>query len=198
MEHTIYLVLAVAGCTFLALQVVLQLFGLVGGEGFDGGDHAHFDHGHAGHGADHAHDQGHGNWFFGLLSLKALCAFAGVFGLTGLALERTDLGPWLRISIAVEAGVVAMVVVAFLMRGLARLSVSGTLDPRNAVGRSASVYLRIPAGCAGAGKVTVEVQGRSVELDAVTDGAEIPTGSRVEVVDVVGTETLKVVRAGAA
>jgi hypothetical protein len=193
MEHTIYLVLAVAGCTLLALQVVLQLFGLVGGEGFDGGDHGHGDHGHA-----HASDQGHGNWFFGLLSLKALCAFAGIFGLTGLALLKTDFGPWLRVSIAVEAGIVAMVVVVFLMRGLARLSVSGTLDPRNAVGHSASVYLRIPAGGVGTGKVTVEVQGRSVELDAVTDGAEIPTGARVEVVDVVGSETLKVVRAGAA
>jgi hypothetical protein len=191
-EHTIYLVLAVAGCTLLALQVVLQLFGLVGGEGFDGGDHGHADHG------GHAHDPGHGNWFFGLLSLKALCAFAGIFGLTGLALLRTDFGPWLRVSIAVEAGIVAMVVVVFLMRGLARLSVSGTLDPKNAVGRSACVYLRIPAGGTGSGKVTVEVQGRSVELDAVTDGAEIPTGARVEVVDVVGSETLKVVRAGAA
>jgi hypothetical protein len=194
-EHTIYLVLAVAGCTLLALQVVLQLFGLAGGEGFDG-DHGGGDH-HAG-GHEHASDQGHGNWFFGLLSLKALCAFAGIFGLTGLAMLQTDFGPWLRISIALEAGIVAMVAVAFLMRGLAKLSVSGTLDVRNAVGRSASVYLRIPGAGAGAGKVTLEVQGRSVELAAVTDGGEIPTGTRVEVVEVVGTETLKVVRAGAA
>jgi hypothetical protein len=192
MEHTTYLVLAVAGCTLLVLQVLLQVFGLLDGGGFDDAGHAH-DGGHA-----HASDQGHGNWFFGLLSLKALCAFAGIFGLTGLAMLQTDFGPWLRVSIAAEAGIVAMVVVAFLMRGLAKLSVSGTIDLRNAVGRSGSVYLRIPGAGTGAGKVTVEVQGRSVELDAVTDGGEIPTGARVEVVEVVGNETLKVVRAGAA
>jgi membrane protein implicated in regulation of membrane protease activity len=190
MERNIYLVLAVAGGTLLVLQLLLQVFGLLDGADFD--DAGHHDGGHA-----HASDQGHGNWFFGILSLKALCAFAGVFGLTGLAMLQTDFGPWLRISIAAEAGIVAMVVVAFLMRGLARLSVSGTLDLRNAVGRSGSVYLRIPAAGSGAGKVTVEVQGRSVEIDAVTDGGEIPTGSRVEVVDVVGNETLKV-RAGVA
>jgi membrane protein implicated in regulation of membrane protease activity len=199
MEQTIYLVLAVAGCTLLLLQVLLQVFGLAEGTDFDTDGHAdlgHMDAGHAGPG-DHAHasDPGHGNWFFGLLSLKALCAFAGIFGLTGLALLDTDLSPGLRIMFAVEAGIVAMVVVAFLMRGLSRLSASGTLDPRNAIGRRGAVYLRVPAAGTGAGKVTVEVQGRSIELEAVTDGPEIPTGTRVEVVDMVGSDTLKVVRA---
>jgi hypothetical protein len=79
------------------------------------------------------------------------------------------------------------------MRSLARLTVSGTVNVRNAVGRTGGVYLRIPAGGQGEGKVTVEIQGRSLQLNAVTDGPSIPTGSRVTVVEVVGDETLKVI-----
>ena len=42
--------------------------------------------------------------------------------------------------------------------------------------------------------MTVDVQGRSVELRAMTDGDEIPTGSRVRVVEVLGDETVKVAK----
>ena len=42
--------------------------------------------------------------------------------------------------------------------------------------------------------MTIELQGRSVELPAVTDGGEeIPTGHSVKVVEVMGNETVKVV-----
>ena len=90
MEQKIDQILAVVGVTLVLIQVVLQVIGIVG-DGFDGD--AEFDsHGDVGSAADaggsgdgHA-DIGHGNWFAGLLSLKALSAFVGVFGLTGLDL----------------------------------------------------------------------------------------------------------------
>ena len=84
--------------------------------------------------------------------------------------------------------------VAWLMRLLHSLSSSGSLNLHNAVGREGSCYLRIPAGSDGQGKVTVDMQGRSVELRAMTDGDEIPTGSRVRVVEVLGDETVKVAK----
>ena len=58
-----------------------------------------------------------------------------------------------------------------------RLDVEGTLDPRNAVGQTATVYLRVPAHGQGQGKVHVKVQGRTAELAATSDGPEIPTGA---------------------
>ena len=88
-----------------------------------------------------------------------------------------------------------MLLVTFLMRSLARLGSSGTLDLRNAVGAPAAVYLRIPARGQGAGKVTVDVQGRSIQVDALTDGEELPTGARVQVVALVGEDALKVIPA---
>ena len=44
----------------------------------------------------------------------------------------------------------------------------------------------------GAGKVTLEVQGRYVEVEAVTAGPEIPTGQPIRVVAVPAPDTLEV------
>lgn len=189
MEHEVYLVLAVVGSVLLLLQVVLQVFGVVGDmDGVDGGADVDADMDVDGDGAH----SGHGNWFFGMLSFKALCAFAALFGLTGLALEDSTMPT--RLIGATAAGAAAMVVVAFLMRSLSRLGASGTIDIRNAVGSTAAVYLRIPGGGTGAGKITVEIQGRSLQLPAVTDGDEIITGARVMITEVASEGTLKVTR----
>lgn len=185
MEHTVYLVLAIAGGGILVVQVVLQLLGLAGAGDFDGTHGSVGDTGAGDAGAD-------ASWFFGVLSFKALVAFAGFFGLTGLALYEPQTSAGTRVAIASVAGVSGMLMVAFLLRSLRRLGSSGTLDVHNAVGASGTVYLRIPAHGRGTGKVTLEVQGRSVELAAVTDGEEIATGQRVKVVGLSGDDTLKV------
>jgi len=192
-EQTIYLYSAVAGCTLVLIQVVLQLFGLFGDTDMDGHD-AHVDTGDGGgDSGDHAGDpQGHGNFFFGILSFKALCAFAGIFGLVGLMLTKREWSMGARVLAATTAGFAGMVVVAWLMRGIARLQASGTVEIHNAVGRTGSVYLRIPASRGGAGKVTIEIQGRSMEFPAITTGDALPTGARVTVVSVEGDDTLEV------
>jgi hypothetical protein len=203
MEYQIYFYLAVVGCTLLGLQVILTLFGIVGDADVDGahdadlGDGADMDldgvdaaEGHAG--AEVADD--HSNVFFKILSLKALCAFAGLFGLTGLTLHAEGLQPpSLRLLISFAVGAASFVVVVWMMKGISKLTSSGTINVRGAVGRSGSVYLRVPAAGAGAGKVTILLQGQSIELEAVTDGDEIPTGEKVMVASVVGQSTLKVV-----
>jgi len=172
-EYNVYLYSAIVGCTLILAQVVLQIFGIVGdadvdASGADAGD------------AGAAHD-GHGNLFFGLLSFKTLSAFAGFFGLTGLALIEAGWGFGARVAGAVGAGFASMIVVGWLMRSLSRLNASGTVRMANAVGLTGTVYLRIPAQRSGAGKVTLRLQGRSVEVPARTEGEEIPTGHVVRV-----------------
>jgi membrane protein implicated in regulation of membrane protease activity len=194
-EHDVYLYAAVIGCTLVGIQVILQVFGLMDMDG-DAADATHAaDSMDAADAADHGdlHHEGHGSSaFFGVLSFKALCAFAGIFGLVGLSMLETDASAGTRVTVAIAAGVAAMFGVAWMMRSLARLQSSGTVQTRNAVGRSGTVYLKVPAAGGGAGKVTVEVQGRSMEFAAITEGDEIPTGARVSVVSAEG-ETLKVV-----
>ena len=53
---------------------------------------------------------------------------------------------------------------------------------QNAIGQTGEVYLAIPAGMHGAGKVMVEVQGALREMDAVSEEASIPNGQPVLVV----------------
>jgi hypothetical protein len=202
-EQTIYWVCAIAGCTLVGIQVVLQVFGLFDTDVDVDGAHADVDVGHvdvdAGH-ADVAHAadghiddvQGHGNVLFGVLSFKALCAFAGIFGLVGLILIDRDVGTGGRVAAAAGAGFVGMLGVGWMMRSLSRLQSSGTVDIRNAVGRRGTVYLPIPGANTGQGKVTVSVQGRLMEFAAVTDGEALATGTHVTVLAVQG-ETLKVV-----
>jgi hypothetical protein len=191
MERTIYLILAIVGSGILVIQVLMQVFGLAG-EGDLTGAH---DVGSIDHGGDAGAGAHDGSWFFGVISLKALVAFAGLFGLTGLALMDAGWGPVPRALLSTAVGVAGMLLVAFLMRGLTRLTSSGTLDLRNALGASGSVYLRIPGRGQGVGKVTLEVQGRSMQLDAMTDGEALPTGARVQVVALAGDDAIKVIAA---
>jgi hypothetical protein len=81
------------------------------------------------------------------------------------------------------------------MRTLLRLEDDGTLQIGGAVGLPATVYLRVPGGRQGVGKVLLTLQNRIVEYQAVTSQSsphDIPTGASVIVVDVVGPDTVEV------
>ena len=160
----------------LVVQVALLLFGI--GDG-DAGD-ADVGHGDADHDA--------GDSAFNLLSIKAVTGFVAFFGLGGWWATSKGWGPAASTGVALACGGVAMVCVAWLASLQRKLAASGTFDPRNAVGQSARVYLRIPGARAGEGKVTLMAQGRSVELRALTDGPEIPTGALVVVDSIIGAD----------
>ena len=90
-----------------------------------------------------------------------------------------------------------MLLVAVLMRTLVRLQSSGTLNIQNAVGVTGRVYLTIPERGSGMGKITIEVQGRSREILATTDGDALASGTPATVVEVVQGGMVKVVNAQA-
>jgi len=191
-EETIYTICAVAGGILVLLQVVLQSLGMFAETDFDAGGadvdaDVHTDI----HGAEVEAD-GHGNVFFGVLSFKALCAFAALFGLTGLIMIPRSDEVLARVGVALMAGVAGMFGVAMLMRGLSRLQSSGNVRIANAIGKTGTCYLRIPGHGKGRGKVTIEIQERSLQFDARTDGEEIATGARIRVLAVDGDETLTV------
>lgn len=129
-----------------------------------------------------------------LLSVRTLSAGLAFFGIAGMASLSAGAPRWLALAAASATGIAAAVAVAAATRAMLRLQSDGTVRIAGAVGTAGTVYLRIPARRAGEGKVTLTVQGRTVEFRAVTDEDELPTGSRVIVVDVAGPATVEVAR----
>src|SRR3954447_4002116 len=181
---TLFLVAAVVGGTILVCQFALTLLGLghdSGGLGHHmGGDFqtdAHMGgdfHGdHAG--GSHTDSNQHANTthVFSVVSFRTLVAATAFFGVSGKAALSAGYEPSTSFILAVIVGVAAMYGMYWLMRVIASLNSSGNERISNAVGRRATVYLRIPATRSGAGKVQLSMQNRIVEYQAFTDEAEI-------------------------
>jgi hypothetical protein len=176
--RSVYIVCAVVGGVILLIQTGLLLFG------FHGGD-ANFDY-------DTDADVGDGS--FSVLSTRAISAFLTFFGLSGWGGLEAGWGHGLSLGVAVLAGGAVMVLVASVLRLQLRLASRGNVEPENAIGATATVYLRIPAKRAGQGKITVAIQGRSHEFLAVTGGPAIPTGDAVRILSMPTAGTFEVVR----
>ena len=73
-------------------------------------------------------------------------------------------------------------------------AIEGELDVANAIGKTATVYLPIPPGGTGFGKVNVTVQEKYIEVDAITlANRKISTGETVRIVgkDEIGRLTVE-------
>lgn len=211
---TLYVICAAVGCTVMVIQLALTLMGADSDSDFDvdasagdahidvgggGGDahvdidladgEAHVDVSH-GDGADADH---HGpTWFFSVLSFRALVAAVAFFGLAGYAGEKGGLSNYMTFVTATAAGVVAMIIVAWLMRLLHQLTDEGNVQIRNALGVEGTVYLTIPENKSGRGKVTVKIQNRTMEYQAMTSDEALPTGTPVVVSGILGNDILEV------
>ncbi|MGD0091307.1 MAG: hypothetical protein ABSE73_15425 [Planctomycetota bacterium] len=184
---------AIVGGTLFLCQLAMTLLGLGGHDADAGADHdIGADH-EAGH--DSAAEHGQGFSLNSLLSVRALVAGVTFFGLAGRAAASGALSSAAVLAIAAGVGLAGLSLVGLLMGNLRKLEAEGTVHIEQALGEEAVVYLTIPARNSGPGKITVTVQNRLMEYPAVTDSPEaLPTGTPVEVVDLVDGETLKVAR----
>ena len=137
-------------------------------------------------------DHGASTWLFQMISLRTLVAALTFFGLAGMAAQSSGASAPKVLAVALAAGFGAMYSVFWIMQSLTRLSADGTVHIQRAIGREAKVYLPIPGHGAGAGKVFVSLQGRSMEYPATTSGDPLSAGARVVIVNVVGQNTLEV------
>jgi hypothetical protein len=189
---TLFMICAVIGVTVMVCQFALTLLGITDIDDFDLPE-VHTD-------ADvaavdgHAHAAQHGpNWLFGVISFRTVVAALAFFGLSGLAAQSAGLQPaWVPLLIALAAGWAAMYAVHWMMRTLFRMRSEGTARIEYSVGKAGAVYLRIPANRSGTGKITLNLQNRTMEYLAVTAGEAIPTGANIVVVGVIGPDTVEV------
>lgn len=173
-SHTMYFGCAVAGGAVLSIQLLLLM---LGGDVADGEVDLDAD--------------GDGLSFF---SIRAVASFLTFFGLVGLYGLQEGWSTFATAGASFGSGVGMMLVVAWLFSLQSKLHSQGNLEPANIVGSNATVYLRVPASGDGKGKITVSIQGRTAEYTAVTDGAELPTGTDVVIDRMVNETTFAVSR----
>lgn len=171
LSQQIFGCIAVPATLVLIIQTIILLIGM-GGEGDADGD------------VDTETDAEDGDGL-ALFSVRGIVSMLAVMGWSAMALLETELPDAVAILISVVLGIMALILIAYVMRAVSRLQSSGNIDIGNAVGKVAQVYLPIPERGKGAGKVHITIQEQYCEFGAITTAEEkIPTGSYVRVVSV--------------
>ena len=132
---------------------------------------------------------------FQFLSLKNIVGFFSMFGWSGLGFLNAGMAGWLVILLSIICGLLMMLTMATLFYFMSKLAETGNLNMKNAIGKLGEVYLIIPPGRSGMGKVQLTVQESLRTLDAITDEEEpLATSSIIKVVDVIDDQILLVIR----
>jgi hypothetical protein len=167
--YLFFLACAIVGAALLALQIGAAL------SGSDGGGDAELSAG------------------LDLLSVRAIAAGVATFGLAGLAALELGMPSAVAVPVGAFLGGGGLLLTAVLTRAMLRLERSGSLRLEGAVGRAGTVHLSIPPSRDGAGRIQFELQGRTLEMKAVSSEGPIPTGTAVTIVALVDGDTVEVV-----
>lgn len=124
---------------------------------------------------------------FPIFTTKNLLAFLTMFSWSGMACIKFGLGTLATLSISTGAGVVMVLILSSLFFLMNKLRHENIPTIKDAVGKSAKVYCKIPKN--GRGQVSVIVNGSLQTIDAIAKGGKtFDTGDSVEVVEAKDTE----------
>lgn len=171
----IFALIAVPSTLVLVVQTILLLVG-IGGDDLDA-DGVDI----TGNGIGDTPGDG-GADGLALFSLRGIMAMAAVGGWSGLVMYEAGIDLTVTVVLAAAFGFMALVGIAYLMKLAARLQQDGTLDLGYAIGKVGTVYIPIPAEMKGSGKISLTMQERFIEVDAMTTcGRKLTTGESVRV-----------------
>ncbi|NND31625.1 MAG: serine protease [Saprospiraceae bacterium] len=129
---------------------------------------------------------------FTLLSVRSIIAFFTFFGWMGVLALAKGYPTNITLLIAVGAGFIAMLMVAYLMYFFSRLAERGNADLGELIYKDATVYLTIPERRRGKGKIHVSLQNSLREMDAVTEGERLDNGKSVKIIEIIEDNVLVV------
>ena len=130
-----------------------------------------------------------------LFTIKNIVNFFVGFGWAGVSFRSYIESDLLLVLISLLVGVCFVIIFIIIFKQLMKLESNSAVGADACVGRTADVYLRIPANRSGKGKIQLSLNGAAREFDAVTDESEpIPSGAVVNVQEVVGKSLLLVKR----
>ncbi|SEW09484.1 NfeD family protein [Kaistella antarctica] len=118
---------------------------------------------------------------FELFSFRNLINFLLGFGWTGVAFYG-KMNEAILVIVAFAVGIIFVGIFFFIIKQILKLQEDNTFDINNTLGKTAEVYMTIPAHKLGSGKVQVSVKGSVHELEAVTEQEKkIYAGNKVRI-----------------
>jgi hypothetical protein len=193
--YQFFLICLTIGGTILVLRLALSLLGI----GFDSLDGVVGDLGDADVDAGLGDDvpaedgQGYHTDLGRIFTFQAIVSFLAFFGVGGLAALESKQHPAVAVLIGSATGFVAVSLLGYVLGGLRKLNTDGTVQISRAVGLEGKVYLRIPANGDGEGKITLPIQGRTIEILARTPGPGLRAGDPVVVSRIIDAHIVEVV-----
>jgi membrane protein implicated in regulation of membrane protease activity len=159
------------------IQLILTLIGMDSSDGAD---------------VDFEGDFDGGDMPFQLFSFRNLINFLIGFSWGGIAFFDKIESKFVLTIVAFIIGTGMLIMFFLIIRQIMKLSQDNTMKLSSAIGETATVYLLIPGENKGKGKVHVKVNETLREIDAVTDGEALPTGTIVRVTETINETILKV------
>ncbi|HRF37844.1 MAG TPA: hypothetical protein PK198_03565, partial [Saprospiraceae bacterium] len=141
----IFWIIAVVFTVLMLIQFILTLTGLDFDGDSDAGDLSHDG------GLDHDHS-------FSVFSVRSIIAFFAFLGWTGVLMLGAGISLWLALLLGLLMGGIAMFLVAYLIFWFSRLGQEDNVTAHEAIYQAGDVYLAIPGGRSGIGRVTVKTR----------------------------------------
>lgn len=134
-----------------------------------------------------------GEMGFQFFTFKNLVGFFTIFSWVGIGCIKSGYSTGLVIIVSFICGLLMMAAMATLFYFMTKLVEDGTMKMSNAIGRTGSVYLPIKAKNGGFGKVQINIQGATHELQAMTnDEEDLVVGTIVQVEKIIDNSILVV------
>ncbi len=179
-----YWAVAVAASLVFVIQMILTFIGVghtdAGGDAFDGS---------AGDANGDTLDTGGAIQLF---TVRNIVNFLLGVGWGGVCFWNTCDNKHLVTIVAFICGLAFVIAFMFMLKQLMKLQHGGNFRIDECVGMTCSVYLRVPARRKGSGKVQLSWHGSVLEIEALTDGEQIPSGAKVRVSKVIDSHSLLV------
>ncbi len=171
-----YWYIAIPSSLIFLVQFIMTFIGADSGDGIE----ADFDSDLSGEDAP-----------FQLFSFRNLINFLLGFSWTGISFYSSIESPTILILLSILIGAAFIYLFFIIIKQLMKLSENNSFTINECIGKSAEVYLTIPANKQGKGKVLVSVRGSVKELEAITNAnTSAQTGSVVKIIGIENNQYL--------
>lgn len=119
-----------------------------------------------------------------MFSLRNLINFLLGFSWGGISFWNSFDNKTILIAVSVTIGLSFFVIFMLAMRQLMNLQEDNSLKMSDALNKTGTVYIKVPANKKSVGKIQMSIKGSQHEFQAVTLGEEIESGSPIRVVQI--------------